>query len=154
MNDKDHFDSVFGVAQNKARTEMRDDIAVRVLIAMIETTPPPSDGRAASGADMIPSIARTAYRFADAMMAARGGREEKPSCIMDGAIPVEINIGIWDFKVGDQVKFTEKAKAGLLHDYGIGVIVRNGVDGAEFVIDWENGYTSKESVSSLRFAEN
>ena len=66
MNDKDNFDSVFGNAQEREiemaarqrrarirhEEEMRDDIAVRVLIAMIEVTPTetPLVGRLLGGA--------------------------------------------------------------------------------------------------------
>lgn len=54
--------------KNKA-ADMRDDIAIRVLIAMIETTP-----HAEQQAESVDGLARTAYRFADAMMAAREGK--------------------------------------------------------------------------------
>jgi hypothetical protein len=77
MNEKDHFDSVFGVGQNKLRTEMRDDIAVRVLIAMIETTTPVSAHKDSEAAT-VPMMARTAYSFADAMLAAREGKKATP----------------------------------------------------------------------------
>lgn len=84
MNEKDHFDSVFGVAQNKLRTEMRDDIAVRVLIAMIETTPATIEHTASQVViDRAPGMARTAYHFADAMLAAREGKKATPEEVVN-----------------------------------------------------------------------
>lgn len=62
--------------QKIAEANLRDDIAVRVLIAMIESTPATIEHTASKVVfDRAPGMARTAYHFADAMLAAREGNK-------------------------------------------------------------------------------
>lgn len=60
--------------RKNADVDLRDDIAVRVLIAMIENTKGKDQREEAKS--VIEERARIAYRFADAMMAAREGEKK------------------------------------------------------------------------------
>lgn len=115
MNDKDHFDSVFGLAQNKLRTEMRDDIAVRVLIAMIEATPTEVSQNATE--DTVPEMARTAYRFADAMLAAREGKKatyEEVEKAFQTPTTIDCRCSIPDLEPGCKVVGVDHGKIGAV----------------------------------------
>lgn len=76
-------EEIFDTTDKVALAKMRDDIAVRVLIAMIETTPATIEHTASQVViDRAPGMARTAYHFADAMLAAREGKKATPEEIV------------------------------------------------------------------------
>lgn len=77
-------EQIFDTTDKVALAKMRDDIAVRVLIAMIETTPATIEHTASKVViDRAPGMARTAYHFADAMLAAREGKKATPEEVVN-----------------------------------------------------------------------
>lgn len=155
-----HFESIFGKTpeekvddmiktsarlETRARIErdaMRDDIAIRVLIAMIETTPKPID--------YLATFPINAYQFADAMMAAREGQVPKAATSVAVKITGEGGGGPggqWPdgFNEGVRVQFigNDPAHRGT-------VIAKGNRERNLVVVQWDRGPATWESTSTLR----
>lgn len=176
MNDKDYFDSVFGtpeqreiertVRQRHAKIrheqEMRDDIALRVLIALIE--------KASHPIDFLATLPVNAYQFADAMLAVREGQAPKSitsvsvnitgeggggsggACAKAAELEPTVHIGKSGtlnyqdgLNAGVRVKFIGNRDA----HYGTVSTQRNEERGLVLVI-WDRGPATWERMSLLR----
>lgn len=177
--DKQIDDEIFRSKEEKDKREryarlqhekvMRDDIAIRVLIAMVETAKP--DENAQRSVDRISDMARTAYRFADAMLAARAG--ERKAAIEEivkvlqtpiNSIDIKSTISREDesaFNIDEkgQAKWADGFNEGVRVQFNSGIkeascgVIENGriPERGLVIVRWdEDATTTWEKISTLR----